>query len=313
MAEKDVTEKLLEGKNDVFADIMNTLIFDGKVVIREDDLETISGISSYKMEGKIRSQERDVLKAWKQGCIRIAACGLENQTKVDLDIPLRVISYDGAVYRAQLNEKGKKRYPVITLVLYFGKGKWNGPKNLLERISVPKELEGLVSDYRINIFEIGQLSEEKLKQFNSDFQIVADYVIQMQKGETYKPSDKPIRHLEEVMDLMEALTNDDKYKEVLPVLRKIKVKGGKPTMRSAMDEAVKSAVKSAEARTETRMRSAMDEAVKSAEARTETRMRITMARSMILKGKYTKEEIEQITNLSQSQIEELEKEVMEKD
>jgi hypothetical protein len=206
---------------------------------------------------------------------------------------------------------------VITLILYFGKGKWNGPKNLLERISVPKELEGLVSDYRINIFEIGQLSEEKLKQFNSDFQIVADYVIQMQKGEAYKPSDKPIRHLEQVMDLMEALTNDDKYKEVLPVLRKIKVKGGKPTMRSAMDEAVKSAVKSAEARTETRMRSAMDEAVKSAvksaEARTETRMRITMARSMILKGKYTKEEIEQITNLSQSQIEELEKEVMEKD
>ena len=61
------------------------------------------------------------------------------------------------------------------------------------------------------------------------------------------------------------------------------------------------------------MRSAMDEAVKSAEARTETRMRITMARSMILKGKYTKEEIEQITNLSQSQIEELGKEVMGKD
>ncbi len=33
---------------------------------------------------------------------RLCLYGLENQTKVDTDIPLRVISYDGAGYRAQL-------------------------------------------------------------------------------------------------------------------------------------------------------------------------------------------------------------------
>ena len=283
MAEKDITEKLLEEQNDVFADIINTLVFGGKQVIKEEDLESISALSVYKMAGDLRYQERDVLKAWRRGCIRIAVYGLENQTNVDHDIPLRVISYDGAMYRAQLDEKlpeGGKRYPVITLVLYFGKGRWAGPKNLLGRLSVPKELEDLVSDYRINVFEIGQLSEEKIKQFSSDFQIVADYVIQMKQGGTYKPSEKPMRHLEGVMNLMEALTNDEKYKESIQVLRRIKDEGGEPTMRSAMDEAVRSAMDEAVRTTETRMRSAMDEAVRSAKDEavksTETRMRSAM-------------------------------------
>ena len=70
------------------------------------------------------------------------------------------------------------------------------------------------------------------------------------------------------------------------------------------------AEKKAEERTEKRMRSAMAEAEKKAEERTETRMRSEMARNMILKGCYTKEEIEQITQLSKSQIVKLEKEIM---
>ena len=43
--------------------------------------------------------------------------GIENQTNYDKDMPLRVISYDGAHYRAQIGQDIK--YPVITLVLYF--------------------------------------------------------------------------------------------------------------------------------------------------------------------------------------------------
>jgi len=348
MAEKDITEKLLEEQNDVFADIINTLVFDGKEVIRETDLESIGILSSYKMANELHSQERDVLKAWRQGCIRIAMCGLENQSTVDYDIPLRVISYDGAAYRAQLEDgtqTGTKRYPVITLVLYFGKGRWTGPKNLLGRLSVPKELENLVSDYRINVFEIGQLSEEQIKKFNSDFQIVADYVIQMQQGGTYKPSEKPMRHLEGVMDLMEALTKDKKYKEAIQVLRKIKEEGGEATMRSAMDEAVRSAMDEAVKSTEARMRSAMDEAVRSAmdEAvkSTEARMRSAMdeavrsaineaeergmqqgheygwheacenmARAMLKEELYSKKAIMRVTQLPKEKIDELESEIL---
>ena len=39
MGQKDITEKLLEDYNDVFADIMNGLLFAGEQKIRPESLE----------------------------------------------------------------------------------------------------------------------------------------------------------------------------------------------------------------------------------------------------------------------------------
>ena len=36
--EKDITQKMLEGYNDVFSDIINVLLFNGENVILEDSL-----------------------------------------------------------------------------------------------------------------------------------------------------------------------------------------------------------------------------------------------------------------------------------
>lgn len=60
MAEKDITEKILESYNDVFADIVNVLLFDGEQVIKPDELEDQAPRSAYKADGKIREIERDV-------------------------------------------------------------------------------------------------------------------------------------------------------------------------------------------------------------------------------------------------------------
>lgn len=68
MQESDVTEKLLEDYNDVFADIVNTLIFDGEERITEDSLEDGRANSMYKAEdGRLHEQERDISKYWKEG------------------------------------------------------------------------------------------------------------------------------------------------------------------------------------------------------------------------------------------------------
>ena len=112
MAEKDITEKILESYNDVFADIVNVLLFDGEIVIKPEELIDQSPRAAYKADEKIREIERDVAKQWTKSNIRIACIGLENQTIADADMPLRVIGYDGAEYRAQLS-KGKDRYPVV--------------------------------------------------------------------------------------------------------------------------------------------------------------------------------------------------------
>lgn len=50
MGEKDITEKLLEDYNDVFADIINVLLFDGKRLMGENELSNTKDKSQYKME-----------------------------------------------------------------------------------------------------------------------------------------------------------------------------------------------------------------------------------------------------------------------
>ena len=66
MGEKDITEKILEAYNDVFADIVNGFLFQGKQVVQEAALSDAQPFSMYKEEGQLREQERDVAKYWQQ-------------------------------------------------------------------------------------------------------------------------------------------------------------------------------------------------------------------------------------------------------
>lgn len=80
MAEKDKIQKTLEVYNDVFADIVNVLLFNGRRVVDENDLTDAQTFSYYKMdENQVHGQERDVAKIWNNGEIRISFIGLENQ------------------------------------------------------------------------------------------------------------------------------------------------------------------------------------------------------------------------------------------
>ena len=72
MAEKDATEKTLESYADVFADLVNVLLFKGKRLMQPEDLLDALPRSIYKADGKLHEQERDVAKFWKKGQVRIA-------------------------------------------------------------------------------------------------------------------------------------------------------------------------------------------------------------------------------------------------
>lgn len=181
MGTKVIVEKHFEEYDDVFADIVNVLLFGGKPVIKESELENGLTKSQYKADtSEIHEQELDVSKFWKNGLIKIAIYGLENQTAFDRDMPLRVIGYDGQSYRSQLLKTEEstgleKRYPVVTLVLYFGTRHWEHAGSLYDVLEIPEELKPYVSDYKINVFEIAYLSEEQVGKFTSDFKYVADY------------------------------------------------------------------------------------------------------------------------------------------
>ena len=226
MGEKDITEKTLVSFNDVFSDIVNGLLFDGRPVVDPGALTDAAPYSMYKADGNIHEQERDVSKFLKTAGktaqeIRIAFLGFEHQTRYDKDMPLRVIGYDGAAYRAELS--AKERYPVITIVLYFGNTHWESNRTLHEAVSVPDALRPYVNDYKINLFEIAFMSDSEISRFRSDFRIVADFMAHKRTDPDYVSTDTTaFVHTDEILKLMSLLTDDDRYELT------INAEGGKP-------------------------------------------------------------------------------------
>ena len=220
MAEKDITEKILADYNDVFADIVNVLLFNGEQVVSPDDLETVKDRSQYKADGKVHEQERDVSKVLKSGKTKITLFGFEHQTEAEKFMPVRQIGYDGQSYRAQLLDKNEKQiHPVITLVLYFGTTHWNYERNLLGVMSVPERFKPYVSDYEMkNLYEIAFLTPEQVQLFRSDFRYVADYLVQKRMTNDYRPSADVIDHVDEVLKLMSVLTDDRRFEEIIQEL-----------------------------------------------------------------------------------------------
>ena len=231
MPEKDITERHLESYNDVFADIVNVLLFDGQRRVLPDDLRDTRARTQYKADGKLREQERDVSKLWAPEGIVISLIGFENQTRIDRDMPLRVLGYEGADYRNQLSEKGGL-YPVVTLVLYFGEEPWTGPRSLYERVRVPDEMKPFVSNHRVNLFEISFLTDEQVERFTSDFRIVADYFVQMRRKRDYVPSRRVVEHVDGVLKLLSALTRDHRFEDAQNQFRE----GESVTMLSVLDK-----------------------------------------------------------------------------
>ena len=221
--ERDLHEKTLEAHNDVFADIINATLFDGRPEVSANELRDASVSSAYWGNGRIRGQNRDVAKYWSKGEARTARFGLENQTDSDPEMPFRTIGYDGASYRDQLyfikGKNGKRRinrnsrYPVVTLVLYFGyKRRWTGPRRLTEALrNVPEGLKPFVNDYETRVMEVAWMSDEQLEKFTSDFRIVADFFVQMRKNGRYVPVKREMIHVSETLGLLSAITGDKRF------------------------------------------------------------------------------------------------------
>ena len=223
---KDITQKMLERYNDVFADIVNVLLFNGKRIVDEDALIDTPVDSTLKIDGELHSQDRDVAKYWKNSQINIALFGLENQTVPDKLMPMRVIGYDGAEYKKQVLEENryKKKYPVITLVLYMGYEKnWKYSNSLLDLLEVDENLKPYVSDYKINIFEIAFLDREKIDLFKSDFRMLADYLYQMRTTNSYKGDESNIKHVDEILMLMSAMSGFENVENIIKVAHERKV------------------------------------------------------------------------------------------
>lgn len=229
----------MEDYDDVFADIVNVLLFNGKRVILPDELVETAVHSQYKADdGKLHEQERDISKYWKKNGTRIAICGIENQTKADKLMPMRIMGYDGASYRSQVLAEPQTALPVVTMILHFGEEHWNSPRSLKEIMDIPAELEPHINDYSMKVYEIAWLAEEQIEMFTSDFKVVASFFVnKRKKNQEGFWDDTEIKHVDEVLKLLSVMTKDTRYEQVLTLTSgKGKVKNMCEVLQSWIDQ-----------------------------------------------------------------------------
>lgn len=151
-----------------------------------------------------------VTKDWdvfKQACLmadREAAyllLGIENHATVHYAMPVKNMSYDALQYAGQVTAIAKRHrkendyaghsggeylsgfykedrlLPVITLAVYFGPDRWDGPLSLHEMLSErdPKLLS-LVQDYKIHLIQPALIEPEDFEKLHSSLREVLSFI-----------------------------------------------------------------------------------------------------------------------------------------
>lgn len=177
----DIVVKNYWRNNEQFADFFNAVLFDGKEIIKADELEDIdteeSSILEHKDYAGSIGAARDNVKIRKKSTIynvELVILGMEGQERIHYAMPMRVMGYDYGTYKKQYDDNAKKYknangmsrdeymskmkkmdkfIPVITIVVYYGENPWDGALSLHEMLNIPKEVEPFVNDYKMHLIE----------------------------------------------------------------------------------------------------------------------------------------------------------------
>ena len=161
----DSTCKKLLRDEGCFADLCNYAFFQGRQVIkseelvsRENDLSTLIGNVEKPTEIK---RYRDVVrKAGIHGDYVII--GVEHQSTFDKNMIFRILNYDATTYINQVESK-KEVYPVGSFVFYTGDKEWKSPETLKETLkNIPPDMEPYINDWRLPVVELKTMDARKL-------------------------------------------------------------------------------------------------------------------------------------------------------
>ena len=144
----------------------------------EDLKEADTDVSSVlKFNGHAETVQKvwDVIKKTAYG-VDFVLWGLENQERIHYAMPLRHMVGDCFSYLKEYHEiaaknrkekdfvssdeflsnfkKTDRLHPVISLCVYYGEEKWDGPGCLKDMLKIPEKLQPLVSDYSMNLLQV---------------------------------------------------------------------------------------------------------------------------------------------------------------
>ena len=203
----DVIFKDFWRENDRFASLFNTVVFEGKEVIKPEELSELdTDVSNVVELGEYKetlTRARDIVKRAAYG-VDFVIMGIENQTRVHYGMPLRVMLYDSLGYLKECREiarqhqkdrekatpeeflsglhKEDRLHPIISIVIYYNEKPWDGPKSLKDLVvEMPDEISRAFSDYRMNLLQVGE--SERYHFDNADVQDVFETARLIYKGD----------------------------------------------------------------------------------------------------------------------------------
>ena len=170
--------------NEQFADIFNAVLFEGRQVIRPEELEDVDTEESLVLEHRDYAESirasRDSIKVSKKSTaygVELVMLGMESQEHVHYAMPMRVMGYDYGTYKKQYDSNAKqyktaegmeedeylsrmkktdKFTPVITICVYYGEKPWDGAVSLHGMLDIPEEMKKFVNDYKMMLVEARQ-------------------------------------------------------------------------------------------------------------------------------------------------------------
>lgn len=237
MGQKDLAAKQFERSPEVFADIMNALIFEGEQIVSPKDLQPAPTESLYPaVNGALRNQYNDVSKYEIRNGRIVMQYTLENQSGRDYKILLRKAGYEGAIYRQQYD--GKDTYPAVTLVLYWGETAWNPSADLFHffrRKKIHRMVRKYIDNVCLHMYSMRYLPQEVRQGFKSDMRVVVDYLAE---GKEYEPTNQLIVDIDGTMRMLYALTGDADFINNIERLQECQKEGGDVTMCEVVDKFV---------------------------------------------------------------------------
>lgn len=225
------------------ADLINVVYFMGKGMICPEDIHEMDSVVTKvrRVWGKVTtwSYTRDFLRKVAMGTQYILI-GLEHQSDINFAMPVRLMGYDSGTYEKQIRrlkkahrmKKDLKNYeftsgiakkdrlmPVLSTVLYFGREKWTGPRDLHGMMDLDGELAPLknwIPNYKINILEVRRYPN--WKAFQTDLRQVFGLLYHTVDGkdvqEYIKTNKTEYENLtEDTYDLISEVTGGTKLKE----------------------------------------------------------------------------------------------------
>lgn len=196
MGKKDIETNRYTRKHDVIADIINCSLGNGQQLVHPADIHDLDTrelvlisppLHNLAGESKPVQKYRDILKHVTCSHFEFFAdiiIGIENQSDIHYAMPVRDNLYDALNYASQIEclasqhhhnhdlhsheflsriHSTDKLLPVITIVVYYGKKRWDGPLSLwdiMDFTGIPAEFQNAVQNYRIQSKEQYLLSKE---------------------------------------------------------------------------------------------------------------------------------------------------------